>query len=210
MSAWPQGPVGQVQGRSRAKPTGFVSNCRHLLNKLAKRCKGSGGLCSDGRQHATCSSTTARDAQVYGRRLCKAMLEGMQAQLKELGMLQSGILGIQAAAAEWEADELLAADRPREGFSGKFRDDLTGQILNDALVAAARAKELEYFAKTQVWQKVDKVATRRAGHNIVSVRWVDVNKGDNVSPNYRSRLVARQLKAHDKSGTVFFSPTPPL
>ena len=125
---------GRYKGDPVRKPTGFVSNCRHLLNKLAKRCKGSGGLCSDGRQHATCSSTTARDAQVYGRQLCKAMLEGMQAQLKELGMLQSGILGIQAAAAEWQADELLAADRPREGFSGKFRDDLTGQILNDVLV----------------------------------------------------------------------------
>ena len=42
------------------------------------------------------------------------------------------------------------------------------------------------------------------------MRWVDVNKGDEVEPNYRSRLVARQMKALDKSGACFFAPTPPI
>jgi len=42
------------------------------------------------------------------------------------------------------------------------------------------------------------------------VRWVDVNKGDDMVPNYRSRLVARQLKARDTSGQSFFAPAPPL
>jgi hypothetical protein len=147
---------------------------------------------------------------VYGKKLCKAILEGMQAQMKEMGMLHSGFLGIQAAAAEWESEELLSMDKPREGFSGRFKDDLTGQLLCDAMVTEARAKELDYFAKKQVWQKVNKASIKAAGHKVVSVRWVDVNKGDNASPNYRSRLVARQLKAHDRSGAVFFAPTPPL
>ena len=44
----------------------------------------------------------------------------------------------------------------------------------------------------------------------ISVRWVDVNKGDDIRPNYRSRLVARQLKARDRSGQCYFAPTPPL
>ena len=44
----------------------------------------------------------------------------------------------------------------------------------------------------------------------MSVRWVDTNKGDEVHPNYRSRLVARQLKAMDQSGQSFFAPAPPL
>jgi hypothetical protein len=42
------------------------------------------------------------------------------------------------------------------------------------------------------------------------VRWVDVNKGDDVEANVRSRLVARQLKALDTSGTSYFAPAPPL
>ena len=44
----------------------------------------------------------------------------------------------------------------------------------------------------------------------MSARWVDTNEGDEVHPNYRSRLVARQLKAMDKSGHSFFAPAPPL
>ena len=39
---------------------------------------------------------------------------------------------------------------------------------------------------------------------------MDVNKGDEICPNYRSRLVARQLKAKDPSTESFFAPTPPL
>ena len=48
------------------------------------------------------------------------------------------------------------------------------------------------------------------GKAAISVRWVDVNKGDDLHPKYRSRLVARQMKAHDRSGASFFAPTPPL
>ena len=42
------------------------------------------------------------------------------------------------------------------------------------------------------------------------MRWVDVNKGDDINPNYRSRLVARQMKALDNSGASYFAPAPPL
>ena len=33
----------------------------------------------------------------------------------------------------------------------------------------------------------------RTGKGPLKIRWVDVNKGDDVNPKYRSRLVARQL-----------------
>ena len=49
-----------------------------------------------------------------------------------------------------------------------------------------------------------------SGRPPISVRWVDVNKGDEANPNYRSRLVARQIKAKDTSGETFFAPAPPL
>ena len=53
-------------------------------------------------------------------------------------------------------------------------------------------------------------AFARTGKSPISVRWVDVNKGDEEEPNYRSRLVARQLKATDFSGKSYFAPAPPL
>jgi hypothetical protein len=84
-------------------------------------------------------------------------------------------------------------------------------VLKDALVAEARAKEMTYFTNKGVWRKVPKaVARQETGRPPISVRWVDVNKGDDLCPNYRSRLVARQLKATDKSGQNFFAPAPPI
>ena len=133
----------------------------------------------------------------------------MNDQLRCDGITENGVHGLLPAT-----DESLMPIEPVElgyGCSGKYKDDLTGQPLRDDLVAAARAKELQYFASKGVWQKVLRTEARGfTTKRPVTVRWVDVNKGDDLTPNYRSRLVARQLKAHDKSGEVFFAPTPPL
>ena len=51
----------------------------------------------------------------------------------------------------------LANDRshgPSHSYSGKFKDDLTGQTLREGLVKAARVKELEFFDSKHVWLKV--------------------------------------------------------
>ena len=42
----------------------------------------------------------------------------------------------------------------------------------------------------------------------ISVRWVEVNKGDDENPNYRSRLVAREIRMVGED--AIFAPTPPL
>ena len=42
----------------------------------------------------------------------------------------------------------------------------------------------------------------------ITVKWVDVNKGDDDEPNYRSRLVAREIKRRGEES--IFAPTPPL
>ena len=88
---------------------------------------------------------------------------------------------------------------------------MCGRVLNDAFVEEARARGMTYFASTGVWVKklrADAFAT--TGRPPISVMWVDVNNGDDECPKYRSRLVAGQLKATDKSGDSFFFPTPPL
>ena len=90
-----------------------------------------------------------------------------------------------------------------------YRDDLTGQLLDPALVRAARQKELDFFEAKQVWTKrsVDE-ARRKTGKPPITVRWVDVNKGDDTNPNIRSRLVARQIRQPGEE--AIFAPTPPL
>ena len=49
---------------------------------------------------------------------------------------------------------------------------------------------------------------RITGKPPVTVRWVDVNKGDDLNPNMRSRLVARQIR--QAGDEAVFAPTPPL
>jgi len=110
-----------------------------------------------------------------------------------------------------EEDPMSKLRGPEQGFSGQFKDDITGQVLNDELVKQARMVELEYFRAKSVWTKRPKAECyRQTGRPPISVRWVDVNKGDDVNPRYRSRLVARQLKCRDTSGTSYFAPAPPL
>ena len=48
----------------------------------------------------------------------------------------------------------------------------------------------------------------RTGKLPITVKWVDVNEGDDGSPNYRSRLVAREIRLPGQEG--IFAPTPPL
>ena len=100
---------------------------------------------------------------------------------------------------------------PENGYSGRIKDDLTGQTLHDGKVAIARAVELKFFDTKGVWKKVPRAnAKAQTGKPPISVRWVDVNKGDDVNENHRSRLVARELKALDRSGACYFAPAPPL
>ena len=47
------------------------------------------------------------------------------------------------------------------------------------------------------------------GKGPVGTRWMDVNKGDERSPEYRSRLVAQQIKYISKEKRIFAA-TPPL
>ena len=48
----------------------------------------------------------------------------------------------------------------------------------------------------------------KTGKAPITVRWIDINKGDSINPNYRSRLVAREINSHKKDD--LFAGTPPL
>ena len=71
------------------------------------------------------------------------MIKGTVEQLRLDHLLTEGCCGVQVA----DDDAAVAASLmgPGQGSSGRFRDDLTGQLLNDALVEEARATELVYF-----------------------------------------------------------------
>ena len=200
---------GPMKGRPIKKPTGFLSNAKSLSEALRRTCSGTGGLCSHGIQHAQCSGRIAKEAAIYPRGLCQAVIRGIVEQLKQDRLLKNGCFGVQVADDEEEIESLCQGTL--DGYSGKFKDDVTGQVLKDELVLEARRVELDFFNKRGVWVKVPyEEARRRTGKPPITVRWVDTNKGDETNENYRSRLVARQLKAHDHSNTSYFAPAPPL
>ena len=156
-----------------------------------------------------CEGYVAADAAKYPEQLCVAILRGMKRQLLKDGRMTLGCFGVHGK--EDKLEELATPQTPERGYSGKYRDDVTGQVLKDELVLQARQKELDYFNAKGVWSKKPfGEARRRTGRPPITVRRVDVNKGDELTPNYRSRLVARQLKARDPSAESFFAPTPPL
>ncbi len=68
----------------------------------------------------------------------------------------------------------------------------------------ARKLEMDYFQEMGVYSKI----RREKGMKVISTKWIDTNKGDNVSPNYRSRLVGRELALTKRDD--IFAATPPL
>ncbi len=202
---------GTRRGEPIRKATGFMSNAEKLLEQLHKRCHSNNGQCTrkKGGRHVTVQGRITADSAVYPQKLCKAIIKGMTAQLLYNGMVKPGEIGIFALDDDGDVETKIRS--AEHGYSGKYRDGISGQLLRDDLVHEARRKELEYFCSKGVWIKKPKhEARQQTGRGPISVRWVDVNKGDDMNPRYRSRLVARQLKAHDRSGASFFAPTPPL
>ena len=88
-------------------------------------------------------------------------------------------------------------------------DDTTGEELDPELVRQARIEEMEEVRKHEVYEKVPiQECWDSTGKKPVAVRWLDVNKGDSVNPEYRSRLVAKDFK--DSKREDLFAATPPL
>ena len=57
-----------------------------------------------------------------------------------------------------------------------------------------------------VYSKVPK--EEAGGAKVITTKWIDTNKGSEAEPNYRSRLVGRELNLQDRPD--LFAATPPL
>ena len=105
-----------------------------------------------------CSGKNAEDSAKYPGGSGRAIFKGVRDQLEADGSLKHGCFGVQAPDDEAEIERQMRG--PAQGYSGSFKDDLTGQVLRDDLVKAARAVELAYFHAKKVWNKVPKSRAR--------------------------------------------------
>ena len=80
-----------------------------------------------------------------------------------------------------------------------YWDDVNGGYLDNELVKAAREKEREWVRKEKIYEIVPRQQCwDRTGRAHIPLKWVGTNKGDHEHPNYRSRLVAKEIKAKKK------------
>ena len=89
----------------------------------------------------------------------------------------------------------------------RFWHDVTGRPLDPKLVRIARAEEIEEVCRTNLYTKVpEQECYDKTGKAAISTRWVDINKGDDVNPECRSRIVGRELKHTTSTKTTSSQP----
>ena len=75
--------------------------------------------------------------------------------------------------------------------------DVSGAALKPDEARRARAEEIKYVHDMRLFEQVPiDQCYARTGKAPMSTRWVDINKGDQDHPNYRSRFVARGINTH--------------
>ena len=91
----------------------------------------------------------------------------------------------------------------------EFHDDVYGRPLDKNLATRARKLEMDFFKKMKVHSKVERSVAKQLGAKVITTRWIDTNKvGDDSKPDYRARLVGREIKIDDRPD--LFAAIPPL
>ena len=75
------------------KPTGWVSNSKHVLNELNKQCINLRSNPEHYHRHADLQHGAAARASIYPEQLCYSILKGLRKQMIELGIAFEGELG---------------------------------------------------------------------------------------------------------------------
>merc|ERR1711873_169630 len=113
--------------------------------------------------------------------------------------LDSVQCGVFCNAVESSGNVEFSENVESSGSAPEHWDDLSGKPLNPELVKRARLEEMGELAKHRVYEKVPiSECWNKTGSGPIGTRWVDVNKGDDSKPDYRSRLVAKELNTNKR------------
>ena len=96
-----------------------------------------------------------------------------------------------------------------DDYMNEYIDDMSGKPLIPSLVREARGEEMGKFSQHNVYTKVPiSECVAVTGKQPIGSKWIDINKGDDALPNYRSRLVAKEIRRGPNED--MFAATPPL
>ncbi len=89
------------------------------------------------------------------------------------------------------------------GPAGEAFDEITGAVLPPLLVQQARAEEIKFMLDWGVWERAPISACwQETGRAPIGSKWVDVNKGDAVTPLIRSRFVVKEIATYNRTTSL--------
>ena len=169
-----------------------------MAKTLNRRCPG-------GHRHVHLMEKRARAAAVYPKELCRAVCKATLCQARTDA---SDLLCVECVKCDDGNDEVCDVEFEESDWE-RYWDDTTGRELKKELVEAARAEELATVRSMKVWTKVAREECLRiTGKPPIKLRWVDINKGDDEDPKYRSRIVAKEIRKDVRP--ELFAATPPI
>ena len=192
------------------KRTSIITNSQLLAHRLSQY------QCDGNHRHVKLINGRARKCQEYPDEfcelVCRTVMEEKNIHAGFMNLLSHKDKQCDVKDVTEALDALTAAEYPSphddiyEEYD--FVDDTTGKVLDHEQAAKARRLEMDFFRKKKVYEKVPRKMAEELGAKVVTTRWLDINKGDEAKPNYRSRLVGREIKTDKRLD--LFAATPPL
>ena len=206
--------TGEVKGDGKEiypvkKRTGLITNSHSVFTLFRE------AQCRGHHTHADITNGRASECQKYPHEFCMMICEGIKHEISTIRWrnrmcktfdVTDSIQKLMKVHEKLERMEVPPEEDPfaslYEGM--EFVDDISGAPLVKELAIAARKLEIDFFKRMGVYTKIN----REKWMKVITTRWIDQNKGDSETPNYRARLVGREIK-RDKREDLFAA-TPPL
>ena len=154
--------------------------------------------------HKLCNKSSSAHAAIQPKQLCLSILRGLHEQL--IGDKVMTLNGFGTVCEETSYDDEIEDTV----YFGKFVDNISGKPLSPKLVHAARMDEVRGIHEHKVWDIVPvSECFNKTGKPPIKGRWVDINKGDDINHNYRSKWVGQEFRVNDGRDDLFAA-TPPL
>ena len=142
MRAWNDVYNGGWNARTCEETNWLVDKSTCIARELEVQCQG-------GHEHAHLIGGRASKCEVYPDKLCEAILRGLKAQLVKDNIL---LIGEPLQTVCTEAKQIIANYENEHDIT--FVDDVTGLVLDTAMVCAARAMKMRVFEYHEVYTKV--------------------------------------------------------
>ena len=108
--------------------------------------------------------------------------------MKAIGSMEGGVT--------CEEPNVLELGEYAEDLQKVF-DSISGVRLDPELLSASTKVEIDFMNRLEVYRMRPRNWAKDKGIHVIPTKWVDVNKGKDKRPEYRSRLCGKELKRWD-------------